>query len=127
MTEYGIHKPFMITFLWRWRNNCKVLEVRDEAYNSKMSIGENLENFITDIKNNHYKYENKGLESKDRQDSFHFTMLTPQEQRELKILDDEFLQTFLNENPDIPKTEMEKSDSNHKYVHSRGVRVNYII
>ena len=126
MTEYRIQKPFMITFLWRWRGDCKVLEIRDAAYKSEMSIGENLENYITGIKNNNYRYENKGLES-ERLDSFLYTMLTPQEERKLNNLDDEFLLTFLRENPDIPKNELEKSDSNHKYVHSRGVRVTYII
>ena len=58
---------------------------------------------------------------------FHYAMLTPQEEREIKIPDSDFLMTFFDRNPDVPEVEMAKSDSNHKYVLSSCVRSTYII
>ena len=127
MIEHGIHEPFMITFLYRMRRECKVLEDRDAAYKSGLSLGDDLENFIIDIKNNNHRYENLGLGSEEKQDYFIYSMLTPSEEKKLEFLDEEFLLKFINLNPDISKDEMAKSDSNKKYAYSRGSRVTYII
>ena len=148
MIDYGIHQPFMITFLWRMRGGCMVKEDCEAEYKgqdniriSKMyknvhfvrqsstrtSIGDNLENFIENIKTNYYSFDNEGLESEDSHCCFHHAMLTPQEEREIKIPDNDFLMTFNSENPDVSIFEMEKSDSSHKYVGSYCVRSTYII
>lgn len=109
------------------RRECKVLEDRDAAYKSGLSLGEDLENFIIDIKNNNHRYENLGLGSEEKQDFFIYSMLTPSEEKKLEFLDEEFLLKFINLNPDISKDEMAKSDSNKKYAYSHGSRVTYII
>ena len=129
MIEHGIDKPFMITFLMRWRSKCVTKEDCEAAYNSQYrdSIGDNLEKFITDLKNNNYGFQNAGLDSKDAYDCFHYAMLTRQEEKEIQNPDSDFLWSFFDDNPDVPKTEMAKSDSKHKYVRSRCVRVTYII
>ena len=54
-------------------------------------------------------------------------MLTDQEEKEIQNPDSDFLVTFPNTNPDVPKAEMAKSDSKHKYVRSFCVRSTYII
>ena len=145
MMEHGIDKPFMITFLWRMRVKCETKEDYETAHyspchintpwpwgtygtdNDKDSIGDHLENFITDLKNNKYCFENAGLDSMDTNGCFHFAMLTDQEEKEIQNPDSDFLVTFPNLNPDVPKTEMAKSDSKHKYVRSFCVRSTYII
>ena len=134
MIEYGIYKPFMITFFGRRRFKCETKEDFEAAYNSwhgpyknKDSMGDNLEIFITDLKNNKYCFQNVGLDSKDAYDCFHYAMLTSQEEKEIKNPDSDFLWTFYDSNPDVPMTEMAKSDSKHKYVRSRCIRVTYII
>ena len=58
---------------------------------------------------------------------FHFAMLTDQEEKDIKNPDSDFLHTFWKSNPDVPKNEMAKSDSNHKYVRSYCIRATYII
>ena len=129
MIEHGIDKPFMITFLGRYRSNCETKEDCVAAYNSQYrgSIGDNLENFIIDLNNNKYGFQNAGLDSKDAHDCFHYAMLTRQEEKEIKNPVSDFLATFESMNPDVPKTEMAKSDSKHKYVRSDCVRATYII
>jgi len=130
MIEHGIDKPFMITFLRRKRLQCRTKEDCEAAFNSeyKYSIGDNLENFITDLKNNKYGFQNAGLDSEDSHDCFHYAMLTRQEEKEIQIPDSDFLLTFYhNDNPDVPKIKMAKSDSKHKYVRSYCKRVTYII
>ena len=134
MIEHGIEKPFMITFLRRRRLQCKTKEDCEAAYNSqnlphhaKDSIGDNLDNFIADLKNNKFCFKNAGFDSEDSYDCFHFAMLTCQEEKEIKNPDSDFLWTFPKNNPDVPKTEMAKSDSKHKYVYSECKRVTYII
>ena len=148
MIKHGLHKPFMITFLWRMRGGCMAkedceaeLKGQDNTRTSllyknvhsvrqsstRTSIGDNLENFIEKIKTNSYSFENAGLESNESYRCFHHAMLTPQEEREIKIPENEFLMTFNCENPDVPAFEIEKSDSNHKYVGSYCVRSTYII
>ena len=142
MIEHGIDKPFMITFLWRVRGQCKAKEDYEAAQNSpyfiknaygpygtdkdKDSIGDHLENFITNLKNNKYCFENAGLDSGYTTGCFHFAMLTDKEEKEIQNPDSDFLVTFPNLNPDVPKTEMAKSDSKHKYVRSFCVRSTYI-
>ena len=145
MIEHAIDKPFMITFLRRTRSKCVTKEDCEAAYNSQYgpdssiwsslsmwspeedSIGDHLENFITDLKNNKYRFENAGLDSMDTNGCFHFAMLTDKEEKEIQNPDSDFLVTFPNLNPDVPKTEMAKSDSKHKYVRSFCVRSSYII
>merc|ERR1719259_874306 len=106
----------MITFLWRRRSQCETREDCEAVYNSqygpdkdKDSIGDNLDNFITDLKNNKYGFQNAGLASKDSNDCFHFAKLTSQEEKEIKKPDSDFLWTFNDDNPDVSKTKMEKS------------------
>ena len=60
----------MITFLRRRRFQCQTKEDCEAAYNSQYgpekdydSIGDNLENFIEDLKNNKYGFQNAGLDS----------------------------------------------------------------
>ena len=129
MIEHAIDKPFMITFLTGSRSECVTKEDCEAAYNSQYrdSIGDNLEKFITDLKNNNYGFQNAGLDSKDAYDCFHYAMLTRQEEKEIKNPVSDFLATFESMNPDVPKTEMAKSDSKHKYVRSDCVRATYII
>ena len=144
MIEHGIDKPFMITFLWRVRGHCKAKEDYETAHNSPFhintpwepigtdrkdqdSIGDDLENFIADLKNNNYCFQNAGLDSGNTNGCFHFAMLTDQEEKEIKNPDSDFLLTFHNDNPDVPMTEMMKSDSKHKYVRSYCIRATYII
>ena len=148
MIKHGLHKPFMITFLWRMRGGCMAKEDCEAEFkgqdntrtsllyknvhsvrqsSTRTSIGDNLENFIEKIKTNSYSFENAGLESNESYRCFHHAMLTPQEEREIKIPENEFLMTFNCENPDVPAFEIEKSDSNHKYVGSYCVRSTYII
>ena len=134
MIEHGIDKPFMITFLVGAKIQCKTKEDCEAAYNSqnerlkdKDSIGDNLENFIEDLKNNKYCFENAGLDSEDSHDSFHFAMLTSQEEKDIQNPDSDFLLTFVSQNPDVPKIEMAMSDSKHKYALSECKRVTYII
>ena len=134
MIENGIDKPFMITFLERWRSQCETKEDFEAAYNSqngidkyKDSIGDNLDNFITDLKNNKCGFQNAGLDSEDTNDCFHFAMLTSQEENEIRNPNSHFLWTFYDSNPDVSKTKMAKSDSKHKYIRSKCKRVTYII
>ena len=137
MVEHGIDKPFMITFLGRWRSKCETKENCEAAYNSqngpdknKDSIGDHLEKFITDLKKNKYGFQNSGLDSKDSNDCFHYAMLTSREEKDIQNPDSDYLYTFYGSkhgNPDVPKTEMAKSDSKHKYVLSYCQRVTYII
>jgi len=135
MIEHGIDKPFMITFVWRIRELCRTKEEYEAAYNSECktgdkyrdSIGDHLENFIEDLKNNKYCFENLGLESRDTNAYFHYAMLTRDEERKIKIPNSDFLMTFNNRSPDVPDVKMAKSDSNHKYVRSHCVRSTYII
>ena len=134
MIEHGINKPFMITFLRRRRMQCKTQEDFEAAYNSqygidkdKDSIADNLDNFIMDLKNNKYCFENAGLDSEDSNDCFHFAKLTSKEEQEIQNPNSDFVDTFWKRNPDVPKTEMAKSDSKHKYVRSECKRVTYII
>ena len=129
MIEHGIDKPFMITFLGGYRSKCKTKEDFEADFNSRYSdsIGDNFENFITDLKNNKYGFQNAGLDSMDSSYCFHYAMLTGQEEKDLQNPDSDLLLTFQSKNPDVPKTEMAKSDSKHKYVHSECTRVTYII
>ena len=143
MIEHGIDKPFMITFLWRIRGQCGTIEDYEAAHNSpyilsfpwgqrgtdknKDSIGDHLENFISELKSNKYCFENAGLDSMDSYGCFHYAKLTSKEEKEIQNPDSDFLVTFPNTNPDVPKTEMAKSDSKHKYVRSFCVRSTYII
>ena len=143
MIEHGIDKPFMITFLGRYRFQCGTKEDYVEFYHSpyhgntqlgpigtgkeKDSIGNDLENFIEDLKSNKYCFENSGLDSMETNRCFHFAMLTNQEEKDIQNPDSDFLHTFFNDNPDVSKTEMAKSDSRHKYVRSNCIRVTYII
>ena len=143
MIEHGIDKPFMITFLYRLRHLCKAKEDYVAAHYSanhintslgpigtakdKDSIGDDLEDFIENLKNNKYCFENAGLDSMETNRCFHFAMLTGQEEKEIQNPDSDFLMTFVRSNPDVPKTEMAKSDSKHKYVSSYCVRTTYII
>ena len=143
MIEHGIDKPFMITFLWRMRYICKAKEDYVETYNSpyhvntqfgtigtneeKDSIGNDLENFIEDLKNNKYCFENAGLYSMETNHCFHFAMLTDQEEKEIQNPDSDFLMTFNHSDPDVPKTQMAKSDSKHKYARSFCIRATYVI
>ena len=144
MIEHGIDKPFMITFLWRTRCQCETLEDYETAHNSpfifsdplgqygtdkdKDSIGDNLENFISDLKSNKYCFENAGLDSMDSYDCFHYAKLTSKEEKDIQNPDSDFLWTFRNlNNPDVPKTKMAKSESKHKYVASYCTRTTYII
>ena len=55
-----------------------MVENRDAAYKSGLSLGDDLKNFIIDIK---YRYENLGLGSEEKQDFFHYSMLTPLEEK----------------------------------------------
>ena len=105
MIEHGIDKPFMISFLWRMRGKCQTKEDYKAAHNSsyqiitqwdgptmnKDSIGDDLENFIADLKSNKYCFENHGLDSKDTHGCFHFAMLTGQEEKEIQNPDSDFL------------------------------------
>ena len=134
MIEHGIHKPFMITFFWRSRMQCKTKEYYEAAYNSqngidktKDSIGDNLDTFIMDLKNKKYCFENAGLYSEDTNICFHFAKLTSMEEQEIQNPNSDFLMNFLYDNPDVTKTEMAKSDSKHKYVRSGCMRITYII
>ena len=141
MMEHGIDKPFMITFLWRLRDQCQTKEDYVTANYSphhiktlrtftniyKDSIGDHLETFIADLKNNKYCFENAGLDSMETNGCFHFAMLTDQEEKDIQNPDSDFVWTFYNTNPDVPKDEMSKSDSKHKYVRSHCVRATYII
>ena len=133
----------MITFLWRVRSLCKAKEDYVETYKSpyhentqmgptgidwgKDSLGNDLENFIEDLKNNKYCFENSGLDSLEENRCFHFAMLTDQEEKDIQNPDSDFLYTFFILNPDVPKTDMAKSDSKHKYVRSYCTRATYII
>ena len=143
MIEHGIDEPFMITFLGRCRHYCKAKEDYVETYKSpyyrntqmgsngidkeKDSLGNELENFIEDLKNNKYCFENSGLDSMETNRCFHFAMLTDQEEKDIQNPDSDFLHTFINLNPDVPKTDMTKSDSKHKYLRSFCIRATYII
>ena len=143
MIENGIHKPFMITFLWRMRVQCRTKEDYEAAHYSpyhidspwgpygtdeaKDSIGDHLENFIAELKNNIYCYEFAGLDSMVTNRCFHFAMLTDREEKEIQNPDSDFIWTFSKPNSDVPMTEMAKSDSKHKYVRSYCVRSSYII
>ena len=144
MIEHGIEKPFMITFLFRHRGQCETKEDYEAAHNSpyilsfpwgqrgtdknKDSIGDNLENFISELKNNKYCFENAGLDSMDSYDCYHYAMLTSKEEQEIQNPDSDFLWTFMNlSDPDVSKTKMAKSDSKHKYVASYCTRTTYII
>ena len=142
MIEHGIDKPFMITFLFRVRHQCKPKEDYVETYDTqnhintkypietdkeKGSIGNDLENFIEDLKNNQYSFENAGLDSMETNHSFHFAMLTDQQEKDIQNPDSDFLHTFFDAYPDVSKTEMAKSESKHKYVRSHCVRATYII
>ena len=134
MIEHGIDQPFMITFLGRWRSECEIKEDCEAAYNSqcgpdnnKDSIWDHLEDFITDLKNNKYSFQNTGLDSEDLNVCFHYAMLNSKEEKEIQNPDSDFLLTFFDDNPDVPKTKMAKSDSKHKYVSSICKRVTYII
>ena len=143
MIEHGIDEPFMITFLWRMRDRCKAKEDYVETFKSpyhrntqmgqngidkeKDSLGNDLENFIEDLKNNKYCFANSGLDSMETNHCFHFAMLTDQEQKDIQNPDSDFLHTFVDLNPDVPKTDMAKSDSKHKYVRSYCIRATYII
>jgi len=128
MIEHGFNKPFMITFLWRKRAQCETKEDYEAAHKDKDSIGDNLENFISDLKSNKYCFENAGLDSMDSYDCYHYAMLTSKEEQEIQNPDSDFLWTFLNfSDPDVSKTKMAKSDSKHKYVASYCTRTTYII
>ena len=93
----------------------------------KDSIGDHLENFISELKSNKYCFENAGLDSMDSYGCFHYAMLTSKEEKEIQNPDSDFLWTFYNPNPDVSKTKMAKSDSKHKYVASYCTRTTYII
>ena len=54
-------------------------------------------------------------------------MLSPEEKRKLAISDNDYLKTFHNHDPDIPKAEMAKSESKSKYAFSLCRRATYNI
>ena len=82
-----------------------------------------LEDFFNDIKRR--KIKNKTLIWQHQQYSFHLSLLTRHEKKMLEREDENYLSSFRRiyntrkkafESPDVPKEEMEASESNQKYV-----------
>ena len=139
MKKRGI-KQSMITFLFRWRYNCVTNEKNKEIYKQggkvigwnlvEKSIGDDLEDFLERIKNKKVQKEETGPDGYGVE-TFHLAMLTPNEKRKLEIQDQQYKGTFLDGfgglNPDVPKEEMDKSDSTSKYALSDCRRNTFII
>ena len=138
MKKQGI-KQSMITFLFRWRQHCVTNEKNKEIYKQggkvigreyvKKSIGDDLEDFLESIKNKKVQKEVTGPDGYGVE-TFHLAMLTPNEKRKLEIEDQQYKRTFYRgwgDNPDVPKFEMDKSESTSKYALSICERNTFII
>ena len=139
MKKQGI-KQSMITFLHRQRWNCVTNEKNKQIYIEggkaigrdylEKSIGDDLEDFLERIKNKKVQKEETGPYG-DGVFTFHLAMLTPNEKRKLEIQDQQYKRTFwdgfVSGNPDVPKFEMDKSDSTSKYALSTCTRNTFII
>ena len=136
MKKQGI-KQSMITFLQRRRWNCVTNEKNKQIYKEggkvigrdymEKSIGDDLEDFLERIKNKTVQKEETGPDGYGVW-TFHLAMLTPNEKRKLEIQDQQYKKTFLlSNNPDVPKEEMDKSDSTSKYALSYCRRNTFIL
>ena len=134
MTRVGLKKG-MVSFLQQHRYRCVTKEKYEQLYENggeidggrtKLSLGDDLEDFLNRIKNNEIHDHELGQED-NWINTFHLSMLSPEEKRKLAISDNDYLKTFHNHDPDIPKTEMAKSESKSKYAFSLCRRATYII
>ena len=134
MTRVGLKKG-MVSFLQKHRYRCVTKEKYEQLYENggeidggrtKLSLGDDLEDFLNRIKNNEIHDHELGQED-NWINTFHLSMLSPEQKRKLAISDNDYLKTFHNHDPDIPKTEMAKSESKSKYAFSLCRRATYNI
>jgi len=93
-----------------------------------------LEELVSKIKRR--KVKNKKFSWDEEVYSFHLSLLTQQEKKKLETGDEDFLSSFrptynnikhCYDSPDIPKEEMDSSESNQKYLLSICSRSTFVI
>ena len=114
------------------KRKCITKEKYEEAYKinddieerGDLSLGDDLETFVTDIKHGRlpeeFSYASKFL----------ICLLDTKDRKRLDQKDEEFMETFawnFNGKADVPKAEWESSESNLKYSKSWCIRSTYLI
>ena len=93
-----------------------------------------LEFFLVNIRRK--KVKNKAFIWHQQVYSFHLSLLTQHERKKLEMGDEKFLSTFTRlyskrngsfDNPDVPKEEMEASESKQKYALSTCSRCTFVL
>ena len=136
MLRFGLKKG-MISFIEEERYHCITNEECQQLYRQGgqihgkdlwLSFGDDLENFLTQIKNDmHERFTPGIIEFFDLINTFHVSLLSPDQKRNLAMNDRDYNCTFLNLKPDVPKEEMAKSDSKSKYAFSSCSRKTHTI
>ena len=96
---------------------------------SEMSLGDDLEELIDDIKTNDTRifYNRKWDNNYSFRDLFQISSLTKDEKKQLESKDSSFKEQFLDQKPDVPKAQMDLSESQTKYRLSVAMRRTILI
>ena len=142
MATFGL-KRGVVSFLHKQPYHCVTKEKYEELYKfgghidrwkMKMSFGDDLEDFLERIKNNEIHDHEVG-QTDHWINTYHLSLLSPEEERKLATNDVDYRNTFFFSHPDhrhpghpdVPKEEMIKSKSKSKYSFSLCGRKTYII
>ena len=115
MKKYGITSVMVTTLIMmKWH---LITKESMESYckgkeDHKVSVNDDLESFFEDIR------LNKEPEYQEPVVAYFLPMLTKRELKLVASKDSNYLATFAGDNPDVPKAEMEASESDSKYVHA---------
>ena len=115
--EFGIESA-IFTLLASKKARCCTQEVFEVLYKTDedvderedLSIGEDLESLLERIKSGEI-WKDLGPVNHEYKRSFNLQLLTSDEMAKLRQKDESFMQTFSDNDPDIPKETMDKSDS----------------
>ena len=136
LASFGL-KRGIVTFLFKRHFHCVTKEKYQQLYKiggqvsmwkMDLSFGDDLEDFQNRIKNNEiYDHEFEFDEHECWINTYHLSLLVPEEKRKLATNDVDYINIFEMKNPDVPKEEMAKSESKSKYLFSLCQRKTYII
>ena len=119
------------------KENCITKEKYEEMYQTNeetekrmdLSVGEDLETFIENIKNG--KINKETIPEQDLKNTFLLCLLDKEERKKLDQKDYDFTKTFnvhyFGREPDVPEAEWIASESNMKFARSACRRRTYVI
>ena len=122
-------KSTLLTFLHMYKQNCITKEKYTEEYKindeigerEELSLGEDLETFLTNIKQGRLTNETIAYEEDFTKYTFLIRLLNANDRRRLDQKDKEFMETFFRNSygeADVPREEWESSESNLKFSQS---------